>query len=174
MSPPLTPPPSLSRLGKIAGSAASAPAITCPNADVNGGRGSQEQQPPAPAFIANEARDTSAICQRLFQSLCSGEAALQRQVEGGISVQPWGGARGRHGLPADLNLSKPWSVQETETFSRILVAERGKNFYAVQASYLIRESSSNSSHKGCGVWLSSQQGTSLLSPKGMPAGVMYS
>lgn len=63
--------------------------------------------------------------------LLGGEAALKRQIEGGLSCRPPGG-RSRDKLSLDLNLTRPWSVADMETFTRVLLGEGGKNFYVVQ------------------------------------------
>lgn len=68
---------------------------------------------------------------REFLRLHGGEAALKRQVEGGVSCRS-PGARSRDKLTWDLNLSRPWSPRESETFTRVLLEENGRNFYAVQ------------------------------------------
>lgn len=68
---------------------------------------------------------------RPFKSLAGGEAGLKRQVEGGISSRP-PGTRSRDKLGPDLNLSRPWSPNEAEMFTRALLEEGSKNFYAVQ------------------------------------------
>lgn len=76
-------------------------------------------------------RAETEVIQDALKSLPGGEAALKRQVEGGVSNSP-PGARNRDKLPADLNLSRPWTPADAEKFTRALLEEGSKNFYAVQ------------------------------------------
>lgn len=84
-------------------------------------------------------KDGDAFWCRPFRNLAGGEAALKRGVEGGISNRP-PGARNRDKLAPDLNLTRPWSASEALTFSRELLEEGSKNFYAVQVCVLVRVS----------------------------------
>lgn len=74
---------------------------------------------------------------RPLRNLAGGEAALKRGVEGGTSGRP-PGARNRDKLTQDLNLTRPWSASEAQTFTRELLEEGSKNFYAVQVCVLGR------------------------------------
>lgn len=70
---------------------------------------------------------------RPLDSLAGGELALRRQVEGGVSNSP-PGTRRKDKVSPDLNLSRPWSAKEEETYTRVMLEEGSKNFYAVQVT----------------------------------------
>lgn len=70
---------------------------------------------------------------RPLESLAGGEFALRRQVEGGVSNSP-PGTRRKDKVPPDLNLSRPWSAKEEETYTRVMLEEGSKNFYALQVT----------------------------------------
>lgn len=80
---------------------------------------------------AGDGGNGSAFWRRPLKALVGGEAALRRQVEGGVSCSP-PGVRRRDDLPSTLNLSRPWSEADAETFTQALLEEGSKNFYAVQ------------------------------------------
>lgn len=84
------------------------------------------------------ARTGTAVVQDDFwcwplKFLAGGEAALKRQVEGGVSSLP-PGARSRDKLSPDLNLSRPWTPKEADRFTQALLQEGSKNFHAVQVN----------------------------------------
>lgn len=68
---------------------------------------------------------------RPLKSLAGGEAALKRQVQGGVSTSP-PGARSKDKLSPDLNLTRPWLSHEAAMYTRAMLEEGSKNFYAAQ------------------------------------------
>lgn len=66
--------------------------------------------------------------------LKGGEAALKRQVQGGVSnSQP--GTRSKDKLSPDLNLTRPWLPHEAAMYTRAMLEEGSKNFYAAQVGH---------------------------------------
>ena len=98
----------------------------------SGGGGSSSRGGRGQGGRASTEMQESFWC-RPLKSLAGGKFALDRQVEGGVSNSP-PGTRGREKLSPDLNLSKPWSPREAEKFTRALLEEGSKNFYAVQVN----------------------------------------
>ncbi|CAB1113455.1 unnamed protein product [Ectocarpus sp. CCAP 1310/34] len=68
---------------------------------------------------------------RPLKSLAGGESALKRQVQGGVSSIP-PGARSKDKLSPDLNLARPWLPHEAAMYTRAMLEEGSKNFYAAQ------------------------------------------
>lgn len=68
---------------------------------------------------------------RPLKFLAGGEAALKRQVQGGVSSIP-PGARSKDKLSPDLNLARPWLPHEAAMYTRAMLEEGSKNFYAAQ------------------------------------------
>ncbi|CAN0503288.1 unnamed protein product, partial [Ectocarpus sp. 12 AP-2014] len=68
---------------------------------------------------------------RPLKSLAGGEAALKRQVQGGLSSIP-PGVRSKDKLSPDLNLARPWLPHEAAMYTRAMLEEGSKNFYAAQ------------------------------------------
>ncbi|CAM9651574.1 unnamed protein product, partial [Ectocarpus sp. 8 AP-2014] len=72
---------------------------------------------------------------RPLKFLAGGEAALKRQVQGGVSSIP-PGARSKDKLSLDLNLARPWLPHEAAMYTRAMLEEGSKNFYAAQQKAL--------------------------------------